>query len=268
MRKKYIPSDLSFEHYSRLNHHLMAAEYCKICAEMCKDRYASVPLYEALCLYEQEQLRLPEQVRVIWVHDIERPSDNYLAREMAEMEHDFGFQSSYNIRTVCAATAELRRELQAIRELGHEIQYQYEDLVITRGDIPAARQSFRENLAQMRQYFPDIKAAFAHGVYQSGYNSTEIFKENAVWCPKIWQELGLQHPYGELYYFMSILKREFGSAFHYFGESSCIGGEEFAESLRSAQEGDVVVFLQHPTWWSDSYEVSELKKAIRVICFF
>ncbi len=266
--KRYIPTDLSFEHYSRLNHRLLAAEYCKVCAEMCKPRYASVPLYEALCLFEQEELCLPEQVRVIWVHDIERPSDNYLAREMAEMEHDFGFQSTYNIRTICTATAELRQELQAITDLGHEIQYQYEDLLITEGDIPAARLSFRDNLAKLREYFPEIKTAFAHGVYKSDCDSTDIFKEDGAWEPKIWQGLGLQHQYGELYYFMSVLKREFGPAFHYLAESSCIGGEEFAEALRSAQEGDVVVFLQHPTWWSDSYDVAELKKVIRGKCFF
>ena len=158
--------------------------------------------------------------------------------------------------------------MQAIRELEHEIQYQYEDLVITQGDIEAARQSFKENLAHLRKYFPDIKAAFAHGVYKSDYNSTEIFKEDGVWQPKIWQSLGLRHPCAELYYFMSVLKREFGSSFHYFGESSCIGGEEFAEALRSVQEGDIVVFLQHPTWWSDSYDVNELKKVVRGKCFF
>ena len=128
---KYIPIDLGFEHYSKLNDELNAKEYAKILAEMSRDRYVPVPYSEALKLYDEKKLVLEDRVRVIWVHDVERPSDNYIARQMAEMEASFGFRTSYNIRVVCVATQELRDELNVLLSLGHELQYQYEDLVIT-----------------------------------------------------------------------------------------------------------------------------------------
>lgn len=265
---KYIPRDLSFEHYTKLRHHLAVDEYAKICQEMRKPRYAEVPFYESLELYDAGKLVVPDKVRVIWVHDVERPSDNYLSREMATIEREYGFRTSYNIRVVCAATDELRRELIEIQNLGHEIQYQYEDLVMAEGDVAKARISFKENLARLRQFFPDIKAAFAHGVFKSGIDSTDIFKENSVWQPRLWQENGIDHPCGELYYFKNLLKQQLGSRLHYIGETTCIGGDEFAAALGRCNEGDVVVFLQHPTWWSDNYDVAELKKAMRGGVFF
>ena len=61
---------------------------------------------------------------------------------------------------------------------------------------------------------------------------------------------------------------EFGERYHYFGESRCLGGDEFAEALRSCKEGDVVFFLQHPTWWSANYDLDELKFITRKSVFF
>lgn len=264
---KYIPIDLGFEHYTKLKHHFYSSEYAKILAEMVKSRYVPVPAAEALSLYDADKLVLRDQVRVIWVHDVERPSDNYLAREMAEMEREFGFHSTYNIRLVNAMTPELRAELDAILAMGHEIQYQYEDLVIAEGDVAKARQGFKEHLAWLRSFYPDITVAFSHGVFKSGIDSTNTFKENGVWHPEIWQESGI-HRCGELYYFMDVLRKELGDKFHYFGESRCIGGDEFAAALRSAKAGDVVFFLQHPTWWSDTYDIDALKYLERESPFF
>lgn len=265
---KYIPIDLGFEHYTKLDDHLNAKEYGKILAEISKDRYAPVPYAEALKLYDENRLVIPDKVRVIWVHDVERPADNYIAREMAEMEASFGFRTSYNIRVVCAATQELRDELDAILALGHEIQYQYEDLVIAEGDKVKGRELFRQNMAALKKFYPSITLAYAHGVYKSGYDSTQLFKENGEWKTELLQEVGLTHPYGELYRFCAHLAKELGDKYRGSAESRFIGGDEFSEFLRSAKEGDVLFFLQHPTWWYSRYDLKRIKEAIRGGVFF
>lgn len=265
---KYIPIDLGFEHYSKLNDELNAKEYAKILAEMSRGRYAPVPYSEALKLYDAKELVLPDKVRVIWVHDVERPSDNYIARQMAEMEASFGFRTSYNIRVVCARTQELRDELNALLALGHELQYQYEDLVITKGDKAAARASFRENMAALKKFFPGITLAYAHGVFLSGFDSTQMFKVDGEWRTELLQECGITHPYGELYRFCAQLGKELGSRYHGVCESRCIGGGEFAAALKSCREGDVIFFLQHPTWWYSRYDLDRIKAVIRGGDFF
>ena len=67
---KYIPIDLVFEQYTKLDDCLNAREYGKILAEISKERYAPVPFAEALKLYDENKLIVPDKVRVIWVHDI------------------------------------------------------------------------------------------------------------------------------------------------------------------------------------------------------
>ncbi|MBR2374113.1 MAG: hypothetical protein IKA87_07775 [Lentisphaeria bacterium] len=265
---KYIPIDLGFEHYTKLDDHLNAKEYSKILAEMSSGKYEPVPYSEALQLYDEKKLVIPDKVRVIWVHDMERPSDNYIAREMAEMEQSFGFRTSYNIRVVCTATQELRDELQGLLDLGHELQYQYEDLVIAQGDLEKARESFRGNFAALRKLYPGIRYCYAHGVFLSGYNSIDIFRENGVWKTELLQQCGIDHPYGELYRFCGQLKNELGEKYKSAGESRCIGGDEFVAVMRQCKPGDVLYFLQHPTWWYSRYDFDRIKAALRGGAFF
>ena len=78
MSKRYIPIDLGFEHYSHVKHDLNAKEYAKILAEISKERYAPVNVSEAYDLYFKNELVLPDKVRVIWLHDIERPATTFL----------------------------------------------------------------------------------------------------------------------------------------------------------------------------------------------
>ena len=152
---KYIPMDLAFEHYAHVKQDLNSFEYAKICAEMSNPRYSTVTEAEGLDLYMKGELLVPDKVRVVWMHDVERPNDNLLARRMAEMEHSFGFRSSFNIRVICAIDEEWRQDLLKIAELGdHDIEYQHEDLVITQGDQKAGLESFRKNIAYLRTFFP------------------------------------------------------------------------------------------------------------------
>ena len=268
MSEKYIPMDLGFEHYSRIKHDLNAKEYAKILAEISKERYAPVSVSEAYDLYFNGGLVLPDKVRVIWMHDIERPSDNFLARRMAEMEHEFGFKTTYNIRLILLQEPTWRDELFRIRELGHEIQYQHEDLVICKGDQAAAIESFKKNMQYVREFFPEVKFAFGHGVFKSGIDSAALVKNpDGSYSEELIKKCGLPES-GELYAFLHRLHNDLGEHYSYVVESRFIGGDEFAEGLRAAKPGDVVVFLQHPTWWSDSYDFENLKFVMRESKFF
>jgi len=262
--KKYIPIDLAFEHYSRIRHHLNAREYTKILAELCKPKYCEITEGEALALYSEGKLVIPDKVRVVWMHDIERPDDNFLAHEMAELEHRFGFRTSYNIRMISLALPRWAAEIDAIRDLGHDIQYQHEDLVESSNDIPRGLELFKMHLAEVRKRYPSVTAAFGHGVYGSGINSADLFKDKeGNWHPEWWQQCGLEHPQAELYCFMDTLHKELGEHFRYFGEAHCIGGDEFVQAISGTRAGDVVFFLQHPTWWADDYDLDELKYIFR-----
>ncbi|MPM56357.1 hypothetical protein SDC9_103159 [bioreactor metagenome] len=139
---------------------------------------------------------------------------------------------------------------------------------MTGGDVAAGRESFRRNLAAMRRLYPEISACYAHGVYKSGLDSTDLFKIDGVWHPELYQACGIEHRFGELYCFGDHLQALLGPRYHYIVESRCIGGEEFAAALRDCRPGDVVLFLQHPTWWSERYDVARLKQALRGGDFF
>ena len=269
MSKRYIPIDLGFEHYSHVKHDLNAKEYAKILAEISKERYAPVNVSEAYDLYFKNELVLPDKVRVIWLHDIERPSDNFLARRMAEMEHEFGFHTTYNIRLVSLIEPTWRDDLYKICELGGEIQYQHEDMVICNGDQAAAIESFKANMQYVREFFPKVRFAFGHGVFKAGIDSAALVKNpDGSYSEELIKKCGLPES-GELYAFFDRLKIELGEQnCFYIIESRFIGGDEFAAGLRAAKPGDVVIFLQHPTWWSDTYDFEDLKFVMRKSKFF
>jgi hypothetical protein len=246
----------------KLNQHLQVHEYRKLCRELKKPKYSVVQASKALQLFDRGRLQVPNRVRVIWIHDIESPSDNWLAEEMAETEAAYGFASTYNIRTFCATDEELLVPLRRIVKLGGEIQYQHEDLVTAHGNVRTARKMFRRNLEWLRRFFPKITIAFAHGVWLSGIDGTDLFKVNGRWRPSLWTRHGI-HPLGELYYFMSVAEATYGEKFHYLGESRCLGAREFLAALERTVEGDVVMFLQHPSWWSTVLDIERAKECSR-----
>ena len=94
---RYFPIDLPGLFYMKLNQHLQVHEYRKLCRELKKPKYSVVQASKALQLFDRGRLQVRNRVRVIWIHDIESPSDNWLAEEMAETEAAHGFASTYNM---------------------------------------------------------------------------------------------------------------------------------------------------------------------------
>jgi len=257
--KQYLPIDLPGLFYIKINQRLNKKEYSRLCRELNKKRYSVVKASEALALYDQGLLQLRDQVRVIWIHDIESPSDNWLAEEIAAIEAQYGLSSTHNIRIFCMMNEELLKPLYAVIRYGGEIGYQYEELVATRGNVQEAQILFGKNLAAVRKVFPGVTTAFSHGVWLSGIDSTNQFKTNGQWNPEVWRKFGI-HKNGELYYFMDILKQNFPNDFHYLGEDRYLGADEFLAALRNVAPGGIVMFLQHPTYWSTITDINSWKR--------
>jgi hypothetical protein len=258
--KRYLPIDLPGLFCIKINQRLNKKEYSRICRELGKkNRYSVVNATKSLALYDTDELQISDAVRVIWMHDIESPSDNWLAEEIAKVEADYGFASTHNIRTFSIMNDELLKPLKNVVRLGGEIGYQYEDLVATKGDARAARLLFGKNLAEIRKYFPKVTTAFSHGVWLSGINAIDQFKTNGKWKPEFWRKYGI-HKNGEFYYFMDLLQAKYRDKFRYINENSCMGADEFLAALRAVRPGGVVMFLQHPTYWSTIADIESWKR--------
>jgi hypothetical protein len=82
-----------------------------------------------------------------------------IALNMARLEHRFGIKSTYYFRYPKTFHIPIILEIQ---DLGHEVGYHYEVLDKTKGNIPAAAQLLREELAIFRKLFR-VNTVCAHG---------------------------------------------------------------------------------------------------------
>jgi hypothetical protein len=116
-------------------------------------------------------LRKPEGRVVVLRHDVDKRPQNAL--ETARIEHGLGIRGSYYFRVVPGAwDAAVMRQ---VADLGHELGYHCEDLVIARGDFQKAVEHFKERLERFRQIYP-VKTICMHGSPMSRYNERELWK--------------------------------------------------------------------------------------------
>ena len=87
---------------------------------------------------------------VILRHDVDNKPGNSL--RFAQIEHEKGLKASYFFRVVPESLHVDR--LMAIKALGHEIGYHYEDMDPAKGDPEKAIKSFGENLRKLRKLAP------------------------------------------------------------------------------------------------------------------
>ena len=95
------------------------------------------------------------------------------ALKMAELEHKLGVSATYYFRIVQQSNKP--EVIKKIAELGHEIGYHYEDLAFSKGDLQAAKQTFEENLAYFRSYYP-VETVCMHGSSTSKYDNREFWE--------------------------------------------------------------------------------------------
>ena len=103
-------------------------------------------------------------------HDVDRKPKNALA--MAKAEAERGVKASYYFRSVPAShDADI---IEAIRDMGHEIGYHYEDWHLAKYDPAIADKLFRQHLERL-QGIADIKTVCMHGSPLSSRNNLEFW---------------------------------------------------------------------------------------------
>jgi hypothetical protein len=118
---------------------------------------------------------LPKDKRrgIMLRHDVDRRPQNAL--EMARAENRLGIRSTYYFRILpCAFVPDI---ISAIRGLGHEIGYHYEDWHLAKRDPQKAIALFEEHLAKIRQHAP-VRSIAMHGSPLSRENNMTIWQHH------------------------------------------------------------------------------------------
>lgn len=119
----------------------------------------------------RDYLKNPLEKVVILRHDVDKKPGNSL--RFAEIEHEKGLRASYFFRAVPESLHV--DKLLAIKALGHEIGYHYEDMDPGKGDPEKAIKSFEENLKKLRKLGP-IETICMHGSPLSKYDNKDLWK--------------------------------------------------------------------------------------------
>lgn len=91
-------------------------------------------------------------------HDVDRRPQNAL--DMARAEAELGVRSTYYFRIVPSAWDPA--VIAAIRDLGHEVGYHYEDWYLAKYDAARAIDMFKQHLARIREIAP-VRTIAMHG---------------------------------------------------------------------------------------------------------
>ena len=105
-------------------------------------------------------------------HDVDLKPQNSL--RTARLEAEKGLFGIYYFRAVPESWDETI--IRQIAALGHEIGYHYESLTTCNGDVDAAYEDFKTNLAALRKIVP-VKSICMHGSPRSPYDSKDIWRK-------------------------------------------------------------------------------------------
>ncbi|MEJ2594048.1 MAG: hypothetical protein P8100_02710 [bacterium] len=114
----------------------------------------------------------PGKKVVVLRHDVDKLPQNGL--DLAKIEHSLGLQASYYYRIVKESNQP--RLIEAVRDLGHEIGYHYEDLTLAKGDKKKAIDRWEKNLAYFRRFYP-VTTACMHGSPMSKWDNRLIWED-------------------------------------------------------------------------------------------
>ena len=105
-------------------------------------------------------------------HDVDLRPQNSL--RTAKLEAGLGLRGIYYFRAVPESWDEAI--IRQIAALGHEIGYHYESLTTCNGDIDAAYEDFKTNLAALRELVP-VRSICMHGSPRSPWDSKDIWRK-------------------------------------------------------------------------------------------
>ena len=128
-------------------------------------------------------------------HDVDLKPGNSL--RTAQIEAELGLYGIYYFRAVPESWDE--DIIRQIAALGHEIGYHYESLTTCNGDIDAAYEDFKRNLASLRKLVP-VRSACMHGSPRSPWDSKDIWRKYDYHALGIENEPYLDTDFSKVFY--------------------------------------------------------------------
>lgn len=220
--------------------------------------YAYKELLDALILagYEfqtfRDYLKNPLEKVVILRHDVDKKPGNSL--RFAEIEHEKGLRASYFFRAVPESLHV--DKLLAIKKLGHEIGYHYEDMDPGKGDPEKAIKSFEENLKKLRKLAP-IDTICMHGSPLSKFDNKELWRHHDYRDYGIIGEPYFDVDYSKLFYITDTgrkwnnrdasIRDKVESPYEIEVRST----EHFIELIKAEKMPGKMMINTHPQRWND-----------------
>lgn len=202
----------------------------------------------------QEYIKAPLTKVVILRHDVDKRPGNAL--KTAEIEHARGIKASYFFRIVPESLHP--DKLLAIKKLGHEIGYHYEDMDPAKGDAKKAIESFSQNLAKLRKLAP-IKTICMHGSPLSKYDNRELWQHYDYRDFGIMGEPYFDLDFDEIFYITDTgrswnardasIRDKVNSTFEIEVKSTI----HFIELIQAGKMPDKMMINTHPQRWDDNY---------------
>jgi hypothetical protein len=184
-------------------------------------------------------------------HDVDRLPGKAL--EMAKLEKDLGFSSSYYFRIVEKSCDEVI--IKMICDMGHEIGYHYEDLALRRGDHDKAYAGFVKNLDLLRQLC-SVKTICAHGSPLSRIDNTCLWSRFSYKDQNILGDISLDVDFTSFFYLTDTGRSWNKSAVSIRDKVDCAYNLSYRttfDMLDSLNKGEMphkVLLNTHPHRWS------------------
>jgi hypothetical protein len=140
-------------------------KYDKLCNAIVLSKYTCVPVASYL------QLEPKNKSYIIMRHDIDRTPQRAL--EIAKVEHKYNISGTYYFRAQRGTYAP--DIMDKIVSLGHEIGFHYETVDKCKGDLEAASELFKKELANFRRRY-EVRTVCAHGNPLTKYDNKDIWK--------------------------------------------------------------------------------------------
>lgn len=202
----------------------------------------------------RDYLKNPLGKVVILRHDVDKKPGNSL--RFAEIEHEKGLRASYFFRVVPESLHE--DKLLAIKKLGHEIGYHYEDMDPAKGDPNKAIRSFEENLKKLRKLAP-IDTICMHGSPLSKYDNKDLWQHYDYHEYGIIGEPYFDLDYSKIFYITDTgrkwnnrdasIRDKVESQFEIEVRST----QHFIELIKAGQMPEKMMINTHPQRWNDDW---------------
>jgi len=200
----------------------------------------------------RDYLKNPLEKVVILRHDVDKKPGNSL--RFAEIEHEKGLRASYFFRAVPESLHV--DKLLAIKALGHEIGYHYEDMDPGKGDPEKAIKSFEENLKKLRKLAP-IDTICMHGSPLSKFDNKDLWQHYDYRSYGIIGEPYFDLDYSKIFYITDTgrkwnnrdasIRDKVESPFEIEVRST----EHFIELIKAEKMPGKMMINTHPQRWND-----------------